>query len=762
VDNILGLLREDPPLLWGTVVTDVLVITAYFAVAAAFVTIAYRRGNNKYNLFLWKAAVFVALFGLFQITHLWNIWHTNFLLEIFIKLLVAGVSTYFAFSLWLALPRILKAPSHAQLEELNKTLAESETRYRKLFETANEGVIVTDLEGNFYLVNQAMADMLGTNKDQLLSKTFTDYIEEKSQQSLKDATSTAINGGKGRCEICLKHTNGTTVYSQIACTYILDQFNNECLLFVATDISEKIGLMKNLEILNQDLEAMVDDRTKELRTANARLTEEIDERQIALTKEKNSKARLDAVFNLSPNGMVITNKQGIITDVNTAAEAMFGYRRSELIAKHVNILTPEEFGQDHIKYIRDADFSLTSKKLGFGRKLTAVRRYGVSFPVDVSLTKIAHSDDTYYMAAIRDLTELDTVENELRSVNDRLMDTIRSLKQQSRETSLLNEYTELLQTCNSYDEYPSIVNSYCASIFGANSSQIYIVKEKDKLELLDSDHGPIISLQDCWALKANKPYPLNNRQQKIRCKHLSHDALTICLPLSAKGSLLGLISLEFSQEQVDFERTFESESTLHAFAVRTSICLANLKLLKEKELQSFKDELTGLYNRRFMNETLNQEIPRAKRENKAVTVLMIDVDHFKQFNDNYGHDLGDAVLIQVGHCIEQCMRETDLVCRFGGEEFLVIMFNASEEDGRVKANNIHAAMQTINNMPLPITVSIGVAQRGAQDTTETLIRHADLALYDAKENGRNQTQCYTLHQFKESKDDSTECLPKPN
>lgn len=735
-------------LLWGMVTADLLIAASYYSIPIALVVFARKKAVGAYNHLLWKFGLFVFLCATTHLIYIWNIWHSHYYLEMTVKLLTGVVSFYLAYNIWLILPTALKIPTPSQIDRLNKKLASRENQYRELIETANEGVLTIDKNGNFTLVNKALTELLGASRQQLLSSTIYDFVSDKNKAFLKNYIKEHLNGNKERYEICFHRADSRKVYTQISSSAIFDTEGNVTgLLIVVTDLSEKNTMLNQLETLNQDLEAIVQERTNELKQTNALLVQHNIEREKTLDKEKDAKARLDAVFNSSPSGIIITNKQGFITDFNSAAESMFGYLRNEMIGKHVNILTPKEFNLEHINYIKNADKTLNQKKLGFGRKLTAVRRYDIPFSVDVALTTIAHSDKHYFMAVIRDLTEIDIVEGELRSVNERLMATIESLKLQSQETVLLNEYTEMLQTCESFKEYPSIVSSYCHSLFGASSAKIYLCNKDQKLVSMESGDDQELSLHDCWALKANKPYPLNSRQLNIPCKHIDIDKNGMCLPLSAKGSLLGLISFYLPQDHPCLieSKSWDFEKNVKAFMVRTSICLASLKLLKEKEMQSFKDELTGLYNRRFMNETMHGYLPRAKREDIPVTALMIDIDYFKQFNDNYGHNLGDSVLIQVAHCVEQCMRETDLVCRLGGEEFLAIMFDATEDEGEIKANNIHASIQTINNFPLPITVSIGVAQRSDSDDVETLIRHADMALYDAKENGRNQTQRYTLH-----------------
>ena len=751
-----------PTILWGMIIADLLIAAAYYSIPIALIYIAYKRKESQHNHLLWKFGLFILLCGTTHVVYLWNIWHANYYLEMIVKVCTGLISFYVAVNLWLLIPKILKIPTAQQLSKLNKNLVDSEARYRGLFETANEGIFVVDATGKFMLANRAMADMLGLDHETLLTSKLQNVTNKDGQEFLDAQFDAATGGQKLRPELCFLDANNNVIYTQVACsTFLSVKADQPTLLVMVTNITEKVSLMNNLERLNQELEAIVADRTQQLRMVNEKLYKEIADRENTLRKERESRNRLNAVYNLSPNGIIITNKLGIITDINAAAEAMFGYKRSELIAQHVNRLTPAEFAEEHQHYIRNADISLTSKKLGFGRKLTAIRRYDVQFPVDVSLTKIAHSDEHYYMAVIRDLTELDAAENELRSVNNRLISSINLLKNQTREATLLNEYTEMIQTSDSFDEYPKIINSYCSSILGSKSAKIFQLTRDNKLVSMDADDPDTFFLQDCWALKSNKPYPINERQQYIPCNHNSSKQNMLCVPLSAKGSLLGLIVIEFDQLSVDDEDgSWSVNKTITEFSQRTSICFASLQLLKEKELQSFKDELTGLYNRRFMNESLVNYLPRSTRESKPLTVLMIDVDHFKHFNDNFGHNLGDTVLVQVAHCIEQCMRETDLVCRFGGEEFLTVMYDATEQDGLIKAGNIHEAVQTITNLPLPITVSIGVAEKVSGDDVESLVRHADIALYEAKDNGRNQTQCYTAMSVKPFTPDDFDSRPR--
>jgi len=181
-------------------------------------------------------------------------------------------------------------------------------------------------------------------------------------------------------------------------------------------------------------------------------------------------------------------------------------------------------------------------------------------------------------------------------------------------------------------------------------------------------------------------------------------------------------------------------------AEQISLAIANVKLRDQLRDQSIRDPLTGLFNRRYMLETCRREFSRAARGRQPVAMLSIDVDHFKKFNDNHGHDAGDTVLKEVGNCLEAVFRNEDVACRFGGEEFVVVLPGASLEIGAKRAEELRAKIEAIsvryldNNLPR-ITISVGVAAfPEAGDNPQSVLKAADDALYRAKEGGRNRVE----------------------
>jgi len=180
-------------------------------------------------------------------------------------------------------------------------------------------------------------------------------------------------------------------------------------------------------------------------------------------------------------------------------------------------------------------------------------------------------------------------------------------------------------------------------------------------------------------------------------------------------------------------------------AVENTKLKNDLIRMQEKLVQtSTKDALTGLFNRRYLLESLESEIERAKRYKEDLSFLMIDIDHFKKVNDTYGHTAGDTVLADVAKILTNSIRQSDLAGRLGGDEFAIILPHTDIKDGLVAAQKIRKAVEqaqfTDKEDVIKVTISIGVAICSDTDTTLDIIKHADKALYMAKENGRNQVK----------------------
>jgi diguanylate cyclase (GGDEF)-like protein len=216
----------------------------------------------------------------------------------------------------------------------------------------------------------------------------------------------------------------------------------------------------------------------------------------------------------------------------------------------------------------------------------------------------------------------------------------------------------------------------------------------------------------------------------------------LCVPILAQGETLGILHFQATDEAPHLEASQLSFKT--TFAGQLGLSIANIRLREALRTQSVRDALTGLYNRRYLEEILEREVRRAARASQSLGVLMIDLDHFKNFNDTYGHDAGDAVLRETGASLTKGIRAEDFVCRFGGEEFVVILPTANLEAACARAESLRLKMKELTvlhqgkSMGM-LTISVGVAVFPDHGSSpKELMAAADAALYEAKRNGRDQ------------------------
>ncbi len=263
--------------------------------------------------------------------------------------------------------------------------------------------------------------------------------------------------------------------------------------------------------------------------------------------------------------------------------------------------------------------------------------------------------------------------------------------------------------------------------------------------------GRVFAPDECLALRRGRIYAVDDMESGLSCHHLSDPRPTsyLCVPMVAQGETLGSLHLRIEDKAADGSRALDSPaSTRQQLAVTVAehiaLALANLKLQKTLRDQAMHDLLTGLFNRRYMEEMLERELLRATRHEYPVGIILLDIDNYKQFNDLFGHDAGDALLSALGSYLRIHIRGEDIVCRYGGDEVALILPDSSLEDTGERAEELRQGIKALRvehrRRPLgPATVSMGVAafpKHGA--SRDRLLKAADEALYRAKAEGRDR------------------------
>jgi diguanylate cyclase (GGDEF)-like protein len=320
------------------------------------------------------------------------------------------------------------------------------------------------------------------------------------------------------------------------------------------------------------------------------------------------------------------------------------------------------------------------------------------------------------------------------------------LDERTTEATLLEQLRAGLYACRDRDEAARVLKRIASRVFPTGAGALYLINPSREQVERDAcwrgDPTERFALDDCWALRRGQPYLHDAGSTTLACAHLPEDAPgSLCLPLAAASETLGILYLELPAG-TRLSDPLPRRAALIAETIALS--LANLRLRESLRNQAIRDALTGLYNRRYMEETLARELARAARTRSSVSVVIFDVDHFKKYNDQFGHSGGDAVLRELGALAASTFRASDVVCRFGGEEFVAILPDSPLTGAYKRAESLRADARRLsvrhNGETLgSISISAGVSvfpEDGA--TPEALLAAADEALYRSKREGRDR------------------------
>jgi diguanylate cyclase (GGDEF)-like protein len=308
--------------------------------------------------------------------------------------------------------------------------------------------------------------------------------------------------------------------------------------------------------------------------------------------------------------------------------------------------------------------------------------------------------------------------------------------------------TEALQSAESYDDTATVLKATSLELLPELGGALYVFNNsRDRLDLVGSWNIPadyslceVLSPANCWALKRGKPQVNRPNSPKLRCTHHTGSSTTLEVPMVARGSVYGLLVF-VSENASDAAHGFAATTRLaEAMADAMSLALSNISLREKLRTQSLRDPLTGLYNRRYMEDALERYVSLADRNGGQTSVVLLDLDNFKRLNDEHGHAKGDAVLRDVAVQLVGGLRPSDVVCRYGGEEIIAILPDCGLEDAALKAESLRLRVEALSEVHgLPVSASFGVACIPETSTTVAdLIAMADTALYASKSAGKNR------------------------
>lgn len=540
--------------------------------------------------------------------------------------------------------------------------------------------------------------------------------------------------------------------------YFIDQAK-EC----GFDLDEYLSALEKVPVLDrQKVESSI-----EYNKALASFLSEQAERALLMSVTEKalvkSHSRYRELFNNAPVGILLADDKPKIFDANVRAAELTGYSQREICSSLTSqLIQPEVLNGSADQ--KPQKVSVIKRAVVYESVLT--RKNNSEVPVEVNL--FVSPETGYHTVIFQDITERKRTEESRRrsreeleeKVHERtaeLSSTVEALKRRNFESETLSRLGELLQACETEEESYVIVASMCRQLFNCQSG--YLATYDDESHLVRpverwGYHNGIdieFELRDCWALRRGVPHLVLDTQNEPVCIHTDKKSefTTLCIPIGAKGELLGLLHLFWGEKDGDMRQSYEEMQYITGLAKRVAemyaLSLSNVRLRLRLRRQSIRDSLTSLYNRRHMEESLDREIARARRKDTAVGVILFDIDHFKSFNDTHGHESGDLVLRNLGKLINELTRDEDIPCRYGVEEFLVILPECDMESVAKRAEDLRRGIENIpifiNGRLLRVSVSLGVASYPEHgDCGNEIVAMADDALNKAKLKGRNRVE----------------------
>jgi len=472
-----------------------------------------------------------------------------------------------------------------------------------------------------------------------------------------------------------------------------------------------------------------------------------------------SEEKVRLLLSSTAEGIYSIDLQGLCTGSNPACIRLLGYQEErQLLGKNVHELvhhtrvdgTPLPAEECRIyQALRQGTGTHSDEEVLW-------RADGTSFPAEYWSHPIFREGAiTGAVVTILNISKRKKAEEDSRKANEMLANLVQELDRNTAELSKLSQLGSMLQSCLTLDEAYRVITRSAADLFPEESGSVFeITSSRDTLEGVvawgPSAVGERTFVQDdCWALRTGQPHCVDGINFAMACRHMGDapGVAYLCYPMMAQGEAMGLLHLQVKVRSemsgsVHFKRS--KIQLVGSVAEHIAPAFASLKLRDALRAQSIRDALTGLYNRRFMEETLEKELKRGARNTRTVCVILLDVDHFKRYNDTYGHEAGDAVLRELGIFLKAQIRGDDIACRYGGEEFILIMPEASLDVAIQRAEKLRQGVKrlqiTSQGQSLGvISISLGVASFPTHGAlSDVLLRSADSALYEAKENGRDR------------------------
>jgi diguanylate cyclase (GGDEF)-like protein/PAS domain S-box-containing protein len=464
---------------------------------------------------------------------------------------------------------------------------------------------------------------------------------------------------------------------------------------------------------------------------------------------------LDSLIQNSPLGIVVLDRQGSVELANSAFERLFQYDRHELTSIDIARMGITADEATHSAELIPQIFEGNA----FHRTVRQRRKDGQILDLALHGVPLLLSGEVRGAYLIyEDVSEQTRAGEAQRQHAESLDRLVKELELRTRQMTSLNEMGSLLGCSGTAEEACAVVANSVQKLFpDAAAGALYLFRSsRDLIEAAfrwgkRDALAPTFPPDACWSLRRGQPHWSGHPGNGIACQHLTKSSTTesLCVPMVAQGNTVGVLHLEFeSAAELRYDSGTESFRESHqqlatSAASQIALSLASLQLRETLREQSIRDPLTRLFNRRFLEESFERELQLAGRKKQSIAVLFLDLDHFKRFNDTFGHDAGDMVLRSLADLFRNFFRATDICCRYGGEEFAIILPESSSQDAATRADALRSEVKSLRLQYKKqtlgqLTLSVGVAAFPEHGSTSVeLLKIADQCLYESKASGRD-------------------------
>jgi len=593
------------------------------------------------------------------------------------------------------------------------------------FEQSALGTALIELNGNWLRVNRALCQILGYSEQELLAKNFQSITHPEDLGPELNRISQVLKGEIRffQMEKRYFHQAGHTVPTLLTVSVVFDSEDKP--LFLCYQLQD------------------------------------ISERKQAEEKLRGSEDSYRRLVELSPDAILV-QRRGTIIYANAACSTLLGTS------------SPDELlGKPVLEFVHPDDREAVKKRIEIVRQDPGApppprteRRYigldGREVHVEVVINRITYQSEPATEAILRDISERKQAEAQLREANQSLAERVQELDRRSKEISLLSEMGSWLQSCQTADEAYAVIGKAAEQLFPEWSGALYVISASRNAVDAVADWGKpsgserVFGPDDCWALRRGQPHWYAVGGKSTNCRHINAARIVkaLCVPLMAQSEALGILTLQLlpaqgQPEPISLPADGAERRLAAVLAEHVCLALGNLKLRETLKNQSIRDPLTGLFNRRYMEDSLERELSRANRNKGSVAIIMMDLDRFKRFNDTFGHQAGDALLRAFGDFLIKNTRGQDIACRYGGEEFAVVLSDTTLAGALKRADILREEVRQLKvhyggQLLGMVSISVGLALFPDHGTTiAEVLRAADQALYSAKREGRDRVRVWS-------------------